>query len=130
MSNPDFDIDYADGAAAELFVADLRRSLAEGRVEVKMDRRAWETGNIYVERECFYPRRGWVRTGIDNPDTAALWVYVLRDTGIAIVFDRDALRRVVDDKRISRDSQERDGGHPTKGVLIRLRSLFHPGHMR
>jgi outer membrane protein assembly factor BamB len=129
MSQPDFDIDYNEGAQAELFVADLRRSLQEGRVEVKLDRRFIDTGNIYVEGECLYPRRGWQLTGIANPNTAPLWIYMLGGTGVGIIFTREALRDAVADTRVSRSSEERDGGHPTKGWLLRVRSLFHPGHL-
>lgn len=124
--SPDFDIDYAKGAQAELFVADLRRALLQGRVEVKSDWRSDQTGNIYVEGECYYPRNGWRQTGIGNPNTAPLWVYVLGTSGIGIVFTREALRRVVVDDRFARKSQARWGSHPTRGWLIHLSALFSP----
>jgi hypothetical protein len=127
MTSPDWDIDYADGAQSELVVADLRRALQEGRVEVKSDRRFIETGNIYVETECNYPRGGWRRTGISNPDTAPQWVYVLRDTGIALVFDVETLRRMAYDPGCSWASQCRQGGHPTRGRLVKVSAAMRQG---
>lgn len=127
---PNFDLDYADGKQGELFAADLRSALEGDRVQVKTDRGFIETGNIYVERACNYPGRGWTRTGIADPDASPLWIYVLRDTGLALVADIATLRRLADDSRFSRHAEERDGGHPTKGSVVRLRSVFHPGALR
>lgn len=127
MREPDFDLDMTIGRQGEMFAADLRRALQDGRVEVKTDRGFIRTGNIYVERECRYPLRGWRNTGIDNKNTAPLWLYLLAGTDIAVVFGIEALRRAAADPRVAYAAEQRAGSHPTKGAVVRLSRLFTPG---
>lgn len=124
----DFDIANAVGTQGELLVGDLRRSLRDGAVEVKTDTRFVETGNIYVETACQYPSRGWQPSGIANPDTCSTWVYVLRDTGVAVVFDRDVLRGLAQ-SQLARPSRCQVDHHSTQGVLLPLSQVFAPGRL-
>ncbi len=125
---PDFDIDYADGAQTEAWVRDvLITALREQRVETKLDRGFVETGNIFVETEC-HKKNGWEPSGIDNPDTARIWVYDLSRTGVLVVFDIDVLRRLAYDERVGRaKAAPRDQKNPARGRLVNMRKVFTQG---
>src|SRR5208337_3591067 len=50
---PNWDIDAAKGAQAELWVSDIRAAFAEhGRIEVKSDAPSLQKQHFYVEYEC------------------------------------------------------------------------------
>ena len=51
MKDSNWDLDLRAGLSGESKVADL---LSLDTVEVKTDRRWWETGNVYIETECWY----------------------------------------------------------------------------
>lgn len=117
--NPDFDLDYEYGHQGELFVTSVAAAMQEGRVEVKRDGKFAETGNIYVEYSCL--RRGaWRPSGLATT-TADLWVFVLGDSECALVIPTERLKAIC--RRLYRDgrvAEERDGSHPTKGVLVKV----------
>ena len=121
---PDWDIDYAVGHQAELFVADLIASLEGGRVEVKRDAKAAATGNIYVEFKC---RRGghFVPSGIATT-TADAFAYVLGE-GVVVFATTAVLRSAC--RRAYREGRIKDGGqrgsHPTVGVLVPVNELLN-----
>lgn len=120
---PRFDIDFAYGAEGEAWITAVGRGAGNGKTEVKRDGRALDTGNLYVEFAC-RRRDGWAPSGIRSSE-AESWVFVLGDSGFAIVVAADVLRRMVDVCRAqNRVAEERDGECPTKGVLIPLRHLF------
>ncbi len=58
-----FDLDFRYGYAGEQLVEEL---LTNGKtVEVKRDRRWHETGNLYIEVECWYnSTQSWQASGI------------------------------------------------------------------
>lgn len=122
---PRFDIDFAYGAEGEAWVAAVGRGAGNGKTQVKRDARALDTGNLYVEYAC-RRRDGWAPSGIRDPKSEAeSWVFVLGDSGFAVVVAIDVLRRIADVCRAQgRLAEERDGECPTKGVLIPLRHLF------
>lgn len=121
--NPDFDIDFKYGRQGELFVTSVRRAMEEGRVEVKRDGKFAETGNLYVEFRCF--RRGkWRPSGLATTD-AELWVFVLGDSETALVVPTELLKSICRDLyERGRIAEERDGSHPTKGVLVKVSHLM------
>jgi len=59
---PDWDIDLRTGENAERLALDL---ITDDTVEVKYDRKARSTGNLYVETHC---RRadGWNESGVNT----------------------------------------------------------------
>lgn len=85
MRDSNWDIDLRDGLAGESMVADL---LSLDTVEVKTDRRWWETGNIYIETE-FWSREAdnWVPSGI-RVSNATHWAYVLEETVIIVPLEQ------------------------------------------
>ena len=81
MKDSNWDLDLRAGEAGESKVADL---LSLDTVEVKTDRRWWETGNVYIETECWYQSsQSWEPSGI-RASKATHWAFVLQ-TGVLIV---------------------------------------------
>jgi hypothetical protein len=122
--DPRFDIDLPYGRQAELQIADYLTWLAEGngRIEVKHKRRIDLL--FYVETHHDPGRRGiYVPSGIST-STAAAWAFNISDTGIAVIFPSDEVRRMLTDPS-SRDAQEHDGSCPTRGKLISLNVLVY-----
>ena len=81
MKDSNWDLDLRDGLAGESMVADL---LSLDTLEVKTDRRWHETGNVYIETECWYQSsQSWEPSGI-RASKATHWAFVLQ-TGVLIV---------------------------------------------
>jgi len=81
MKDSNWDLDLRDGLAGESKVADL---LSLDTLEVKTDRRWRETGNIYIETECWYQvSQAWEPSGI-RVTKATHWAYVLEDSVIIV----------------------------------------------
>lgn len=119
---PDFDFDYKDGHQAELFVADVLDSLEDGsRIEVKRDRRAVETGNVYLEYECWKSGQ-WVRTGF-LATTAEIYTIAVAPM-VVVSAPTSAVRKIaVKYYADPRNRKEQPvGGNPTKGVIVPVRS--------
>jgi hypothetical protein len=120
---PRFDRDYQYGRQGEIFVTDIVEALQNDRVEVKRDARYKDTGNLYVEVKC---RRGgeWKKSGIATTE-AEVWVFVLGDSEMCVVITTEALKRLVRQQwKNGRVAEERDGSHPTVGVLISASALL------
>lgn len=90
MNNSDWDIDLRDGKLGESKVADL---LSLKTVEVKTDRRWKETGNIYIETECYYVNDNrWKPSGV-RVSKASHWAFVLESS--VLIIPTDILKEVV-----------------------------------
>ena len=77
-----FDLDFRYGYAGEQLVEEL---LTDGKtVEVKRDRRWHETGNLYIEVECWYnTTQSWQASGIAVTE-ADYWAFVLEESVLMI----------------------------------------------
>ena len=76
MKDSNWDLDLRAGLTGESKVADL---LSLDTVEVKTDRRWHETGNVYIETECWYVNENaWKPSGI-RVSQATHWAFVLED---------------------------------------------------
>ena len=77
-----FDLDFRYGYAGEQLVEEL---LTNGKtVEVKRDRRWHETGNLYIEVECWYnSTKSWQASGIAVTE-ADYWAFVLEESVLMI----------------------------------------------
>ena len=83
MTTPSsFDLDFRYGYAGEQLVEEL---LTNGKtVEVKRDRRWHETGNLYIEVECWYnSTQSWQASGIAVTE-ADYWAFVLEESVLMI----------------------------------------------
>lgn len=126
---PRFDIDAAYGRQGELFIGSVISALRDGSAEVKTDAQSLRTGNLYVEMRCW--RRGqWRKSGLATT-TAETWSFVLGTTGLALVVAVDLLKSIAGDLwRAGRVAEERDGSHPTKGVLVPIARLINDARRR
>ena len=104
-AEPRFDIDYKVGRQGELWVVSIREAMQNGRVEVKTDEIWNGTGNIYVEYACL--KRGKYRKSGLSVTTADIWVFVLREPELAIVFETETLKKLC--KTAFEDPANRDG---------------------
>jgi len=77
-----FDLDFRYGYAGEQLVEEL---LTNGKtVEVKRDRRWHETGNLYIEVQCWYnSTQSWQASGIAVTE-ADYWAFVLEESVLMI----------------------------------------------
>ena len=81
MKNSDWDLDLRDGEQGESRVADL---LSLDTVEVKTDRRWKDTGNLYIETECYYKNsQAWEPSGV-RVSKATHWAFVLEDSVLIV----------------------------------------------
>jgi hypothetical protein len=82
MSRSDFDLDYGYGLQGENLVDALLRGA--NTVEVKRDRRWWDTGNIFIETECYFQTsQSWEQSGL-SVTRAEYWAFVL-ESGVILV---------------------------------------------
>lgn len=81
MTNPHFDTDLARGLVGENLVEKFPELLKMGKVEVKTDYRAVETGNFYVETWQYGPAGVSTKkqSGI-NITHAETWAFVIPQT--------------------------------------------------
>jgi hypothetical protein len=78
----DFDLDYSYGLQGENLVDQLLNGAKT--VEVKRDRRWWDTGNIYIEVSCWYnTSQSWEDSGL-SVTQAKYWAFVL-ESGVILV---------------------------------------------
>jgi hypothetical protein len=81
MKDSNWDLDFRAGLTGESKIADL---LHIDTVEVKTDRRWVQTGNIYIETECWYVSdNAWKPSGI-RVSKATHWGFVLEDSVLII----------------------------------------------
>jgi hypothetical protein len=85
MKDSNWDLDYRAGLEGESKVADL---LHIDTVEVKTDKRWVETGNLYIETECYYQNEdAWKPSGI-RVSQATHWGFVLEDSILIVPLHR------------------------------------------
>jgi hypothetical protein len=85
MKDSNWDLDYRAGLEGESKVADL---LHIDTVEVKTDKRWVETGNLYIETECYYKNEdAWKPSGI-RVSQATHWGFVLEDSVLIVPLHR------------------------------------------
>jgi hypothetical protein len=122
---PDWDHDLREGQHAEKLVIDL---LTDDQIEVKYDRKALITGNLYIETHC-RRRDGWNESGI-NTTKATVWFFVLdmRDKKM-MSLTTTALKEAIQDPQLPRKEMT-EGSHPTKGILLPLRTYYAPQQPR
>ena len=81
MKDSNWDLDLRAGLEGESRVADL---LSLDTVEVKTDRRWLDTGNLYIETECFQQStQTWEPSGI-RTTKATHWAFVLEDSVLIV----------------------------------------------
>jgi hypothetical protein len=82
IKNSDFDLDYRNGVQGENLVNTL---LTGGKtVEVKTDFKWVNTGNLYIETECWYvSANSWQPSGL-SVTKAEYWAFVLAESVLIV----------------------------------------------
>lgn len=110
--NSDFDLDFANGREGEQLVESL---LTGGlTVEVKRDLRWKDTGNLFIETECYYiSKEAWAPSGL-AVTKAAYWAFVLGDSTLLV--PTNVLKETV--RRNGRAIENRTPPNYSRGYLI------------
>ena len=113
-----FDLDLEFGVEGENFVKEL---LTDGKtVEVKRDRRWIETGNLYIETQCFFTaNEQWGLSGL-SVTKAKYWAFVLEDS--IYIVPTDALRYAV--KEFGREIACTIPPNMSKGYLLTVPQIL------
>ena len=118
---PRWDLDYARGRQAELWVRSIVDGLRNGAitVEVKRDDRAAQTGRFFVEFECNGRPSGIQTTQADY------WTFIVGGRAALFLLTEDVLyvarRAWADDAR--NRVEQRVGPHKSRGVAVPLASV-------
>lgn len=117
MKNSNWDLDLRAGEAGEHKIADL---LSADTIEVKTDRRWWETGNVYIETECFYQAsQSWQPSGL-MVSKATHWAFVLEDA--VLITDLSTLKAAV--REYGRAIACNIPPNPSRGFLIKPEDIL------
>jgi hypothetical protein len=126
MRQPDFDIDLARGAQAELWVMDVRKAFAErGRIEVKAPTPFLREQTFYVEYACCGRDGIWRPSGIKTT-RAALQFFKFGSLPGGLIVETEWLRRackIAYDRPLARKRCQR-GSNPTRAVVVGLADLW------
>jgi hypothetical protein len=113
MKNSDFDIDLRFGKEGEDTVANL---LSIDTVEVKRDKRWKETGNLYIETECWFNgSQSWQPSGL-SVSKATHYSFVLEN--MVVIVTTPDLKTIVE--KSGRPIECKIEPNPSKGYLIKL----------
>lgn len=116
MKNSDFDIDLKFGKEGENTVANI---LSIETVEVKRDKRWKETGNLYIETDCWYNgSQSWEKSGL-SVSKATHYAFVLEN--MVVVVTTPDLKAIVEKK--GRAIECKIEPNPSKGYLIKLSDI-------
>lgn len=114
--NSDFDIDLKFGKQGEDTVANI---LSIETVEVKRDAKWKETGNLYIETECWYnASQSWQPSGL-SVSKATHYAFVLEN--MVVITTTEDLKTVTYGK--GRPIECKIEPNPSKGYLIKLSNI-------
>jgi len=116
----DFDLDFSKGKEGEDYVELVLRAILTGTIEVKKDMKWLETGNIYVETECFFQTSQEYELSGLSVTKATHWAFVLAD--MVLILPTEDLKEVVrvEGHPISTNIEP----NPTKGFLIKVDDII------
>lgn len=121
VKDSNWDLDLRAGLTGESRVADL---LSIDTVEIKTDRRWHETGNVYIETDCWYVgSQSWEPSGI-RISKATHWAFVLEDAVLILPLDR-LIKAVNDSGTIIICNIP---PNPSRGFLLKVTTLIE--HIR
>jgi hypothetical protein len=115
-----FDLDLRYGQSGEGIVEDLLLSTVQQTVEVKTDRRWQDTGNIFVETECWsIKKQEFVPSGImvSESEYYAFLLPVGERKPLMVYYPTSLVKRVIAEK--GRPIEQNWSENPSKGYLIK-----------
>lgn len=118
MTLSDFDLDYSYGLEGENLVDQLLNG--SKTVEVKRDRKWWDTGNIYIEVGCWYNNsQSWEDSGL-TVTKAEYWAFVLESGVILVPTEHVKYAVIVFGRRIECTIEP----NQSRGYLIKAEDLL------
>ena len=118
--NSDFDIDFRYGQTGEKLVEHLLNGSIK-TVEVKKDKRWIETGNVFIETDCYYQSiNKWNKSGI-NVTKATHYAFVLEES-VVIVTTQNLLKAI---RKQGKKIQNKKEPNPSRGYLIKPEQIFY-----
>ncbi len=96
IANPHFDVDFTRGLVGEDLINNLADLIKLGKIEVKTDYRAIETGNFYVETWQYSDPSSQDRrqSGI-NVTKAESWAFVIPQTMAVYIIATEELKKLM-----------------------------------
>jgi hypothetical protein len=127
-SNADhrFDVDWRYGVTegGEALVRYVLGEVDAGSVRIEVKRKRLADWKFYVELEHDPGRKGrYIPSGLSISE-AALWWFVIADTGISHVTPAAVVRTAVE-RNYGHPAEERDGSCPTRGRLLDFFDLLN-----
>ena len=119
MSRSDWDLDLRFGQEGEVMVNSLLTAPIE-TVEVKRDRRWKETGNLYIETECWSDVLGCWYSSCLSTTKATHWSFILEDSVLTVPTDN--IRKAIAIYGIRREMNRPE--YSTKGFTITVVDLL------
>ena len=119
MSLSNWDIDLRFGQEGEVMVNYLLTAPIE-TVEVKRDRRWKETGNLYIETECWSDVLECWYASAFSVSKASHWSFVLEDSVLTVPTDR--VRLAIAQYGLKREMNRPE--YSTKGYTITVAELL------
>jgi hypothetical protein len=118
-----WDVDRGVGKKGEQLFVDVHTALFDGKVEVKVDRGMWSTGNHYVEfeQEC---RDGVYRPSGISTTESPWWAIVSPDEMGFMVIRTDMLRALCKG-RPTGEQPIRENTNATRGYLVRISAIVN-----
>ncbi len=116
VKNSNWDLDYSLGKEGEDMVDAAVKGIVSGTIEVKRDMKWIDTGNLYIETECFYrASNSWEPSGL-SVTKASHWAFVLAN--LILIIPIDELKTVVEVEGhpIETDIEP----NPSKGFLVKV----------
>jgi hypothetical protein len=114
----DWDIDLRFGQDGETYVNNLLTNIET--IEVKRDKRWIQTGNLFIETQCWSDKiNKWYESGI-NASKATHWAFVVE--GLVVILPIEKLKQVV--QTYGRMIEMNRPEYSTKGYLITIEDIF------
>jgi hypothetical protein len=114
----DWDIDLRFGQDGEKYVNNLLTNIET--IEVKRDKRWIQTGNLFIETQCWSDKiNKWYESGI-NASKATHWAFVVEE--LVVILPIEKLKQVV--QTYGRMIEMNRPEYSTKGYLITVEDIF------
>lgn len=128
MTSKYFDIDLARGNFGENLLTEILQ-MSGDQLEIKTDYQWQHTGNLYIEKECYYNNLGRFDGSGITTTTSQWWVSVCVVDGkmpSISINPVSLIRRAIEQNDCPIVSMN-EGANPSKGYLVKLSQIY--GHM-
>lgn len=114
----DWDIDLRFGQDGEKYVNNLLTNIET--IEVKRDKRWIQTGNLFIETQCWSDKINKWYESVINASKATHWAFVVEE--LVVILPIEKLKQVV--QTYGRMIEMNRPEYSTKGYLITVEDIF------